>query len=169
MEQLPLCFQLSLYVPILDLPMDEGPASASEMGSSAWESFGVLRMRNKLELPRFNDSLTPLPFAEPDGAVPPRLVEPRSSPSSTERAAVTRWVGESALLPCVSEGFPVPESTWFRIESPSGSLRQVLPSPRVKYHLEVLVLRRLFVEDSGVYVCITNNTVGSQRIEVCLL
>ena len=108
-----------------------------------------------------------LPFSEPDGAVPPRLVEPRSSPSSTERAAVTRWVGESALLPCVSEGFPVPESTWFRVESPGGSLRQVLPSPRVKYHLEVLVLRRLLVEDSGVYVCIMNNTVGSQRIEVC--
>ena len=80
---------------------------------------------------------------------------------------MTRWVGESALLPCVSEGFPVPESTWFRVESPGGSLRQVLPSPRVKYHLEVLVLRRLLVEDSGVYVCIMNNTVGSQRIEVC--
>ena len=70
-------------------------------------------------------------------------------------------------MPCVSEGFPVPESTWFRFESPGGSLRQVLPSPRVKYHLEVLVLRRLLVEDSGIYVCIMNNTVGSQRIEVC--
>ena len=27
-------------------------------------------------------------------------------------------------------------------------------------------MRRLLVEDSGIYVCITNNTVGSQRIEV---
>ncbi len=45
----------------------------------------------------------------------------------------------------------------------------MLPSSRVKYHLEVLVLLRLLVEDSGVYVCIMNNTIGSQRIEVELV
>jgi hypothetical protein len=103
---------------------------------------------------------------EPDGAVLPRVVEPSDS---SKRIGLTRWVGESALLPCVAQGNPVPESTWFRIESPSGSLRQVLPSPRIKYHLEVLVLQRLLVEDSGVYVCIMNNTAGSQRIEVDVL
>ena len=47
-------------------------------------------------------------------------------------------------------------------------LRQVLPTPRVKYHLEVLILQELTVEDSGVYVCIVNNTVGSERVEVNL-
>ena len=75
--------------------------------------------------------------------------------------------------------------SWFRVEgassslpsSPSSSsasmppsgLRQVLPSNRVKYHLEVLILLRLLVEDSGVYVCIVNNTVGSRRVEVELV
>ena len=47
-------------------------------------------------------------------------------------------------------------------------LRQVLPTPKVKYHLEVLILQELTVEDSGVYVCIVNNTVGSERVEVNL-
>ena len=112
------------------------------------------------------DYYTKQSFAEPEGAVLPRLVEPSDS---SKRVHVKKWVGDSVLLPCVAQGFPVPESTWFRIESPGGMLRQVLPSPRVKYHLEVLVLLRLLVEDSGVYVCIMNNTLGSQRIEVELL
>ena len=47
-------------------------------------------------------------------------------------------------------------------------MRQVLPSHRVKYHLEVLIIQELKVEDSGVYVCIVNNTVGSERLEVNL-
>ena len=50
MQQLPLCFQLSLYVPILDLPMDEGPASASEIGSMHWVRFRVMKRLNELEL-----------------------------------------------------------------------------------------------------------------------
>ena len=50
MQQLPLCFQLSLYVPILDLPMDEGPASASEIGSMHWVRFCVMKRLNELEL-----------------------------------------------------------------------------------------------------------------------
>ena len=57
-------------------------------------------------------------------------------------------------------------SRWYRAEG--TSLRQVLPSPRIKYHLEVLVIHQLLVEDSGVYVCIMNNTLGSQKIEVDL-
>ena len=87
---------------------------------------------------------------------------------SSSRVTVKKWVGDNVLLPCVAEGSPVPESTWFRVESP-GSLRQVLPSPRIKYHLEVLVLLRLLVEDSGIYVCVMNNTIGAQRIEVELV
>ena len=55
---------------------------------------------------------------------------------------------------------------WFRVEG--VGLRQVLPTPRVKYHLEVLILQELAVEDSGVYVCIVNNTVGAERVEVNL-
>ena len=55
---------------------------------------------------------------------------------------------------------------WFRVEG--VGLRQVLPTPKIKYHLEVLILQELTVEDSGVYVCIVNNTVGSERVEVNL-
>ena len=55
---------------------------------------------------------------------------------------------------------------WFRVEG--VGLRQVLPTPKVKYHLEVLILQELTIEDSGVYVCIVNNTVGSERVEVNL-
>ena len=47
-------------------------------------------------------------------------------------------------------------------------LRQVLPSPKIKHHLEVLILQELLVEDSGIYVCIMNNTAGAERIEVNL-
>ena len=55
---------------------------------------------------------------------------------------------------------------WFRVEG--VGLRQVLPTSKVKYHLEVLILQELTIEDSGVYVCIVNNTVGSERVEVNL-
>ena len=34
--------------------------------------------------------------------------------------------------------------------------------------MEVLILQELQVEDSGVYVCIMNNTGGAERIEVNL-
>ena len=47
-------------------------------------------------------------------------------------------------------------------------LRQVLPSPKTKHHLEVLILQELLVEDSGIYVCIMNNSAGAERIEVNL-
>ena len=47
-------------------------------------------------------------------------------------------------------------------------MRQVLPSPKIKHHLEVLILQELLVEDSGIYVCIMNNTAGAERIEVNL-
>ena len=43
-----------------------------------------------------------------------------------------------------------------------------MTSQRIKYHLEVLILQELRVGDSGVYVCIVNNTVGSERLEVNL-
>ena len=42
----------------------------------------------------------------------------------------------------------------------------MLPGARVRYHLEVLILLDLLVEDSGSYVCIANNTVGSRRTRV---
>ncbi len=42
----------------------------------------------------------------------------------------------------------------------------MLPNSRVKYHLEVLILLGLLVEDSGTYVCIANNTAGSVRVRV---
>ena len=44
----------------------------------------------------------------------------------------------------------------------------MLPSPKIKHHLEVLILQELLVEDSGIYVCIMNNTAGAERIEVNL-
>ena len=47
-------------------------------------------------------------------------------------------------------------------------LRQVLPSQKVNFHLEVLILQELLIEDSGIYVCIMNNTAGAERIEVNL-
>ena len=55
---------------------------------------------------------------------------------------------------------------WFKVEG--VGLRQVLPSPKIKHHLEVLILQELLVEDSGIYVCIMNNTAGAERIEVNL-
>ena len=47
-------------------------------------------------------------------------------------------------------------------------MRQVLPSQKVNFHLEVLILHELLIEDSGIYVCIMNNTAGAERIEVNL-
>lgn len=100
---------------------------------------------------------------EPEGtAVVPKLTEPPSQ-SRVDRHMLQ---GEHILMPCVAEGYPVPESTWFRIEG--VGLRQVLPSPKIKHHLEVLIIHELHVEDSGVYVCIMNNTAGAERIEVNL-
>ncbi len=111
--------------------------------------------------------LTPVFFiTEPQGSALPVMDEPASASDGGMVVRRTASVGDSVLLPCVAQGFPIPESTWFRGDSSGGSLSQVLPNLRVKYHLEVLILLDLLVEDSGTYVCIANNTIGSKRIQV---
>jgi hypothetical protein len=49
---------------------------------------------------------TALP-ADPIAAVSPVLVEPPDHRKVYQSA----WVGENILLPCVAQGYPVPEST----------------------------------------------------------
>ncbi|CAB4064375.1 DSCAM [Lepeophtheirus salmonis] len=48
-------------------------------------------------------------LTDPKGPVIPKVIEPR-----TQQLEIRHWIGEDILLPCVSQGFPVPESTWFK-------------------------------------------------------
>ena len=48
-------------------------------------------------------------FSEPKGTILPLLVEPRAE--KLRKLQRHAWVGEHVLLPCVAQGFPVPETT----------------------------------------------------------
>ena len=48
-------------------------------------------------------------FSEPKGTILPLLVEPRAE--KLRKIQRHAWVGDHILLPCVAQGFPVPETT----------------------------------------------------------
>ena len=45
---------------------------------------------------------------EPEGTIIPRMLEPSDDIRRINRRS---WTGDHVLLPCVAQGFPVPETT----------------------------------------------------------
>lgn len=75
--------------------------------------------------------------------------------------------GEVAVLSCVSQGYPPPNYFWYKSSS-TGHMEPLMPSEKIHMRDGVLIIQNAQVNDSGRYVCIANNTAGSERVELQL-
>lgn len=98
--------------------------------------------------------MKPFFVSENKGAVPPRYHERVSLFPVRE--------GDMAVLSCVSQGYPPPMYWWYKGSEPL--------SVTEKTHMRegILILQNIHVNDSGRFVCIVNNTAGSERVELQL-
>lgn len=55
---------------------------------------------------------------------------------------------------CHVEGYPVPEVKWFKADGTK------LPEVRIEIRNDSLVIRKIHVEESGIYVCRAQNFYG---------
>lgn len=95
--------------------------------------------------------------------MPPKII--------TTSRYIVAIVGETVELACSTQGFPRPEFTWFKINNNNKLLDRISPSLLSKV-LQIdgsLIIKQVTVEDSGKYVCITNNSVGQDRLDIELL
>lgn len=93
--------------------------------------------------------------------MPPRYHE-RISPSPVRE-------GETAVLSCTSQGYPTPNYIWYKTNYETGGHLELLTMSEKKYIREgVLIIQNVGLNDNGRYVCIANNSMGSERIELQL-
>ncbi|GAB6033034.1 Down syndrome cell adhesion molecule-like protein 1, variant 2 [Chamberlinius hualienensis] len=95
----------------------------------------------------------------PLGSVPPRITDTRVSIVGKE--------GSSAILPCVAQGFPLPDITW-HVKRDDDKVSPLWSDGRFDPRPSGLRIERVTVRDAGVYVCFANNTVGSEKSEMSL-
>ncbi|XP_068082192.1 cell adhesion molecule Dscam2 [Anabrus simplex] len=72
--------------------------------------------------------------------------------------------GETAVLSCVSQGYPPPTYWWQR--ETGSALEVVLPTERFHMRDGILVLQNAHTSDAGRYLCHANNSAGSERVEL---
>lgn len=71
--------------------------------------------------------------------------------------------GEVIVLSCIAQGIPPPMYLWYR-DSVSRA-NPIVNSERIHARAGVLILQSARIEDSGSYVCVANNSAGSDTIE----
>ncbi|XP_047472706.1 Down syndrome cell adhesion molecule-like protein Dscam2 isoform X5 [Penaeus chinensis] len=80
---------------------------------------------------------------------------------------VVKPSGVSVSVFCEAQGFPVPETRWFKV--PEGGRKAAVElGERVKQVGGTLIIREAKVEDSGKYLCVVNNSVGGESVETVL-
>ncbi|XP_022670390.1 Down syndrome cell adhesion molecule-like protein Dscam2 isoform X3 [Varroa destructor] len=95
-------------------------------------------------------------ITDAQGAHPPRL--------SDTLAQVRTDEGSAAELTCVAQGFPTPTYRWFRKDNfrPATEARGVIQADGSLYFVKTKI------QDSGMYVCVVNNSAGEQILESTL-
>ncbi|KAK6620095.1 hypothetical protein RUM44_006495 [Polyplax serrata] len=101
-----------------------------------------------------------LSLGKSGGSVPPRYHE-RVSPAPVRE-------GETAVLTCTSQGYPPPQYTWFKVHPTNGHLEPVATTEKKHIREGVLIMQNAGLSDSGRYVCVANNSLGSERVELQL-
>lgn len=102
-------------------------------------------------------------IVESHSNMPPKII--------TTSRYIVGIVGETIELPCATQAFPRPHFLWFKINSNSKALQLISASLSSKT-LQIdgsLIIKQVNVEDSAKYVCICNNSIGEDRLEVELL
>lgn len=80
-------------------------------------------------------------------------VKPRIQPAPSLLKAL---VGQTVTLPCVVQGEPSPEVTWFHNGLPLG----VNTTP--------LRIQQVSLADQGTYQCVARNSAGQETLEIKL-
>uniref|UniRef100_T1JA70 Down syndrome cell adhesion molecule-like protein Dscam2 n=1 Tax=Strigamia maritima TaxID=126957 RepID=T1JA70_STRMM len=96
---------------------------------------------------------------EPQGNVAPKMFESDSKLTALE--------GESVILPCAAQGFPLPEYTWF-LQGRDGQLISIYLGERFTQISSILIIKSVMVSDTGIYVCRAENNVDIDQTEVSL-
>ncbi|RWS28200.1 Down syndrome cell adhesion molecule-like protein [Leptotrombidium deliense] len=97
---------------------------------------------------------------EPHRQIPARITE--SVPS------IRGYEGETLFLPCISQGFPVPKSIWFKRQNGYQSNAPVLLVNDARISLlenTGVLIEKTAILHSGRYSCHVNNSLGKDSIE----
>jgi hypothetical protein len=98
-------------------------------------------------------------LTESHSVVSPRITESKYQVNSVN--------GESVVLPCVAQGWPLPTYKWFRKD---GVERIPLSmNDRITILDGILLIRDVDLHDTGLYQCIVNNTIGEEKVETELI
>ncbi|GAB6033412.1 Down syndrome cell adhesion molecule-like protein 1 [Chamberlinius hualienensis] len=100
-----------------------------------------------------------LVVTDPKGSVPPRITHSKSTIFVKE--------GETAILPCAAQGYPVPLFRWM-YRTTSGKDDLISTTGRFRQIDGNLVIESVAKTDTGVYECGVNNSVGAERAETLL-
>lgn len=92
----------------------------------------------------------------PQGNVPPDITD--------SKPALLVKEGETAIIPCATQGYPLPSTTWYG-KVGGGQLHPLLTGERLQKLGSGLLIKNAQVSDSGTYVCDVTNDVGNKRVE----
>ncbi|XP_042867937.1 Down syndrome cell adhesion molecule-like protein Dscam2 isoform X1 [Penaeus japonicus] len=134
---------------------------SSEDGFKSYKCRTVHRLTQET---RLSATAGRLVISEPVGFSAPKFTwEERINTVLT----VVKPSGVSVSVFCEAQGFPVPETRWFKV-SEGGRKVAVELGERVKQVGGTLIIREAKVEDSGKYLCVVNNSVGGESVETVL-
>ncbi|XP_071041968.1 cell adhesion molecule Dscam1 isoform X3 [Parasteatoda tepidariorum] len=91
---------------------------------------------------------------EPYGQVPPRITHTSSR--------ILIQTGETALLPCAGQAFPLPNYRWYRKEASTTPVRL---GHRREMVGGTLILRNAEIRDSGRYICVLTSSGNEDKAE----
>uniref|UniRef100_T1JAL8 Down syndrome cell adhesion molecule-like protein Dscam2 n=1 Tax=Strigamia maritima TaxID=126957 RepID=T1JAL8_STRMM len=95
----------------------------------------------------------------PQGSVPPRITD-------TKLVLQIRQ-GETLILPCAAQGHPPPSYSWLW-KKKDGQIMLVREDGRLNNLGGSLLIQSGRIEDSGLYTCVVNNSIGSEKAETTL-
>ncbi|XP_065214717.1 cell adhesion molecule Dscam1 isoform X2 [Planococcus citri] len=97
---------------------------------------------------------------EPEGMTPPKLLVDKQNKKKV-------GIDEHITLSCASQGYPVPMYRWFREEK--ENLKPVIATQRMKFGPPgLLQIQHVQYVDQGKYICIVNNSLGEEKVQISL-
>ncbi|ODN00362.1 Down syndrome cell adhesion molecule-like protein Dscam2 [Orchesella cincta] len=123
--------------------------------SSAFRCRTVNRLTDETQLSE-NSARLQLKGGPPSNS-PPRIL------SRISRVRLKE--GDVGVIFCLSEGHPPPNHGWLKLLN-YGGLEPLRPSERVRIRRSAIIFENVIASDVGTYVCVANNTSGSDRYRI---